>query len=77
MENFPDQKSIQEALKLANSPAGQKLIQMLQTSNPDVVSTAQKQAEQGNYDQVRATVMQLMQSSQVQKMIQEMRNGHG
>ena len=77
MDNFPDQKSMQEAIRLANSPAGKELLKILQNTNPEAVGTAQKQAAQGDYDQVRSTLMTLMQSPQVKKILQEMRNGHG
>ena len=68
----PDQKTIQEALRLANSPAGQKLFALIKNSSSDTVEKAKQQAENGNLEQAKNTVSQLLQSEEIQKLLKEM-----
>lgn len=72
MQQQPDQKTIQEAIRLANSPAGQKLLALLQSAGGETVDKARQQAENGDLTQAKATLSQVLQSEAVQKLLREM-----
>lgn len=72
----PDKKTIQEALKLANSPAGQKLMALLQSNGGDTVDKVRQQAESGDLEQAKATLSQMLQSEAVQNLLREMGKGN-
>ena len=65
--------SMQQAMKLANSDAGQQLFTLLKSTEGDILQTAMDQAAAGDMEQVKKTMQQLMQSQQVQELIKKMR----
>lgn len=65
--------SMQEALRLANSPAGQRLLAMLRQYDPGTLEKAAAQASQGNTDDAKETLQKLMSSPQVQTLLQQLR----
>lgn len=67
-ENF----SMQDALRLANSPAGQQLLALLQQTDSDALNKAKAQAASGDYSQIAQTLAPLLASKDVKKMIQEL-----
>lgn len=77
MKNNIDPSALQEAMKLASSPAGQKLIALLQAQNSDAIEQARQQAAQGNMNQAKNALSDLLKSDQVQKLIREMGNNNG
>ena len=70
-KNF-DNFSMQEALRLAKSPAGQQLLALLQQSDPDALKTAMQQASAGDYSQIQQTLAPIMASQDVQKLLRQM-----
>ena len=64
---------IQEALHLAKSPSGQRLLAMLQQYNPGTLEKAAAQASQGNSGAAKETLQSLLASPQVQAMLQQLR----
>lgn len=77
MQQKPDNHMIQEALKLANSPAGQKLFALLKSTGGDAVDKAGKQAAAGDFGQAKNTLSQILQSEEVQKLLKEMGKENG
>ena len=77
MQNNFDPSALQEAMKLASSPAGQKLIALLQAQNKSAIEQARQQAALGNMNDAKNTLSDLLKSEQVQKLIKEMRNNDG
>lgn len=77
MQKNPDQNAIEQAMKLAASPAGKQLLAMLQSSNSETVQKAQQQAAQGDFTQAKNTLADILRSPEVQKIIQEMRQSNG
>ncbi len=72
MQSQPDKKAIQEALRLANSPAGQQLLKVLNSQRGEIMEKARQQAQQGDLEQAKATLSQVLQSPQVQQLLKEM-----
>ena len=72
MQKNSDNFSMQEALRLAKSPAGQQLLALLQQSNPDAMKTAMQQASTGDYSQIQQTLAPLLASEDVQKLLRQM-----
>ena len=65
--------SMQQAMKLAHSDAGQQLFSLLQSTEGDKLQSAMDHAAAGNMEQVKQTMQKLMQSAQVQDLIRKMR----
>ncbi len=65
--------SMHEALRLAQSPAGQRLLALLQASNPQLIRQAAGQANKGNYQQAEQTLQSLLSDPEVQKLLQQLR----
>lgn len=64
--------SFQDAMRLAQSDAGRQLQAMLQQTDPDLLKTAQAQAAEGNYDQVKKTLSSLLASEEVRRLLGQM-----
>ena len=77
MQNIPDNNTLQQVLKLAQSPAGQKLMAMLQSADQQTLSKARQQAADGDYTTAKDTLSSILHSAQMQQIIQEMRNQNG
>ena len=76
-EGFHD-FSMADAMRLAQSDAGQQLFALLQSTNGQQLQAAMAQASAGNYNEMRQTVQALMASRQAQellKQLQEEQNG--
>lgn len=67
-ENF----SMQDALRLAKSPAGQQLLALLQQTDPDALNKAKAQASSGDYSQIAQTLAPLLASEDVKKLLQQL-----
>lgn len=65
--------SMQDALKLARSEAGQQLFQTLQTQDSQTINTAMEQATAGDYTSLKQTLSGLLASPQVQAMLEQLR----
>ena len=64
--------SMQEALRLAKSPAGQQLLAMLQNSDSDRLQQAASQAAAGDFAQASKTLSSLMASPDVQALLKQL-----
>ena len=73
-----DNFSMQEALRLANSDAGQQLLALLKQENGSALQRAMDQAGAGDYEQVQKTLGSLLESPQAQALLRQLRgNDHG
>lgn len=72
MQKNSEDFSIQEAMRLANSPAGQQLLAMLQQSDTDTLRKAMDQAAAGDYSKVKQTMSSLLDSPEIQKLMQQL-----
>ena len=77
MQNKQENFSMQDALRLANSPAGKELLSILQSQNSENLQKAKSQAEKGEYDAVQKTLSGLLQDPKVRKLLEEMNGKHG
>ena len=64
--------SMQEALRLAKSPAGQQLLDMLKQADPAVLQQAAKQASAGDYNQVQASLQDFLSSPEAKALLKEL-----
>lgn len=69
--------SMQEVIRLANSPAGQQLLAYLQQNNPNEVSQAMAQAAAGNQKALSKTIVQLLSSPQAQELLRRLEGENG
>ena len=75
MENksgIPGNIPMQEVLRLAASPAGQKLIAMLQQQGGSEVQSAMEQASAGDYTQAKRIIEALLKDPQAQKLLKDL-----
>ena len=72
MEKNSDNFSVQDAMRLANSSAGQQLFALLQQKDPDALSKATAQAASGDYGQIAQTLAPLLASEDIKKLIQQL-----
>ena len=64
--------SVQDALRLAKSPAGQQLLAMLQQADQDTLQQIMQQASTGQYDQAKASLENILTSPEAKALIQEL-----
>ena len=64
-ENF----SLQEAMRLANTPAGQELIGLLRQGNTTQFQQAAELASSGNYAQAQNLLKGLLDDPQIQSLL--------
>lgn len=69
----PQKLSMQDAMKLANSPAGQQLLALLRNSHGDKIDQALAQASSGDYAQLSKTMQTLMASSEARALLEQLR----
>lgn len=72
MQKDPKSFSMQDAMRLANTPAGQQLLALLQKSDTTEMRNAMEQASSGNYEQAKQILGPLLNSPEVQKLLQQL-----
>ncbi|MBQ9837918.1 MAG: hypothetical protein IJO56_00265 [Oscillospiraceae bacterium] len=70
-KNFND-FSMQEALRLAKTDAGQQLLALMQQQNGDQLKQAMDHAAAGNYRQASDALSALLASPQAQALIKQL-----
>jgi len=71
------QDAIREAMRLAGTPAGKQLINLLQRQNSTQLQQAMSSASAGNYQQARNILEGLMQAPDVRNLLSQMEAQHG
>ena len=64
--------SMQDAMRLANTDAGQRLLAILKQSDGDTLQQAMDQAATGNYEKMQNTLSTLLASQEVQALLKEL-----
>ena len=64
--------SMADAMRLAQTPAGQQLIALLQQQGSVDMKQALNQAASGNYQQVKEQLLPLLQSPQIQALLKQL-----
>lgn len=72
MQKNSDNFSMQDAMRLAKSDAGQQLMAMLQAQNSDSLKQAMVQASRGDYDKLKQTLGPLLASAEAQKLLAQL-----
>ena len=72
MQENSNQKMIQEALRLASTPAGQQLLALLQKNGGTELQDAMNQAATGNYDQAKKALASLMADPEAKKLLDQL-----
>ncbi len=76
MQNNPNQFSMEDAIRLAGTPAGKQLLNLLKSNTDADMKTARKAVESGDYEQAKKSLSSLLQSPDVQKLLKEMERSH-
>lgn len=72
IQNFPNNLSMQELLRLAASPAGQQLIALLQKQAGSDFQNAMASAASGDYEPAKRAMEALMADPQAQKLLRQL-----
>lgn len=72
MQKNPDPYSMEDALRLINTPAGQQLLALLRQTNPEALNKAQSQAAAGDYSKIPQTLAPLLASEDVKKLLKQL-----
>jgi len=72
MQNKPESFSIQDALRLANTPAGKELISALQSAGGSNLKQAQQAAAKGDYESAKNSLSEILKSPKIQALLKEM-----
>ena len=71
-KSFPNNLSMQEILRLANSPAGKQLIAMMQQQGGGEFQKAMASAATGDYSQARQAIEALMTDPKAQQLLKQL-----
>ncbi len=69
---MPNVPNMSEIWKLAQSPAGQQLLAMLQNTDQSALDNAAKQASTGNMEAAKNSLSALLSSPEVQALLKQM-----
>ncbi len=67
-----NEQAIREAMRLAQTPAGQQLIQMLQQSGGSDLQQAMDKAAAGDMTQARQAMTAMLANPQIKKLLEQM-----
>lgn len=72
MQKNSDNFSIQEAMRLAGTPAGQQLIALFRQADNNQLQQAAKLASEGNYVQAQQMLSGLLSDPEVQSLLSQL-----
>ena len=72
-----NQDAIREAMRMAQTPAGQQLIQMLRNQNSQELKTAMDRAAAGDYAAAKQALSQILNNPEAQKLLSQMGGTNG
>lgn len=75
MTKNPDEFSMQEAIRLAKSQAGQQLFEKLKAQDAQTMNQAMADAARGDYDKVREQLSAMLASPQIRALTEQLRGG--
>lgn len=65
-------QAVQDAMRIANSEGGKKLLSALQNAQDPALRSAMAQAASGNYEQIQQAARQILAAPELQKYLQEL-----
>ena len=72
MQKNSEDFSMQEALRLARSPAGQRLLAMLRQQNGSQLETIMAQANAGDMENAKKNIEAMMASNEMQELLRQL-----
>jgi len=72
MPNEESQFSMEDIMKIAASPVGRQLIQVLQQNGSDQLQQAAQKAATGDYASAKEAISGLLQDPQVKKLLEQL-----
>ena len=72
MDNNFDKKALQQAKEMANSPAGQELLQLMKNMDADTLKKVMHQAASGDFSQMASSLSPFLNSDKVQELLKQM-----
>lgn len=72
-----NQEAIREAMRMAQGPAGQQLLQMLRAGNSQELKTAMDKAAAGDYIAAKQALSGILSNPEAQKLLSQMGGNHG
>lgn len=76
MEKKYDGFSMQEAMHLAQSDAGQQLLQLLRSNHGDAARSALEKAQSGDIAQAKQALQAFLADPQAQELLRRLKEGH-
>lgn len=74
MDQIPDgQMDVSEVMRLAASPAGKKLISLLQGSHGEEMNAAMSSAAKGDYRQAKDTISAFLETPEAKALMEQLR----
>lgn len=70
-KNF-DEKALQQAKNMANSPAGKELMQQMKNIDPEAFNKILSQASKGDFSQMASSLSPFLNSEKVQDLLRQM-----
>ena len=64
--------SMQDAMRMASTEAGQQLFKLLQNNNTDALKQAMSEANQGDYSSLSKTLAPLLNKPEIQQLLKQM-----
>lgn len=72
-----NQDAIREAMRMAQTPAGQQLIQLLRSGNNQSLQTAMDRAAAGDYAGAKQALSGILSNPEAQKLLSQMGGYNG
>lgn len=73
MQNKPDPSmDLTQILRMAQSPAGQQLISMLQQQNGEALRSAMSKASAGDYSQAKKTISEFLSKPEAKALLEQL-----
>lgn len=73
MEKNSGEFDFSSLLKIANSPAGQRLLSLVQKNRDDRFDQAMRQAQSGDYTQAQQLLSKMLSTKEGQELMKEIR----
>ena len=74
MDHLPDASmDMSQIIRMAQSPAGKKLIAMLQSNNSDAMQQAMKRAAEGDYSQAKQEIEKILSTPEASRLLEQLR----
>lgn len=68
----PGEFSMRDAMRMANSPAGKQLLQLLRQSGGKELQQAMEKASAGDLSQAKQAISSLLENPDIQKLLEQM-----